>query len=106
MVKLTALYKKPADVAAFEEHYAQVHLPLMAKVPGIVKTEMTRFFAGPTGEPPYYMRYEAYFADKTSLDVALKSPENRAAGKDLMSFAKDIVTIMFADAVESPSPEA
>ncbi len=101
MVKLTALYKKPADVAAFEEHYAQVHLPLMAKVPGIVKAEMTRFFGGPTGEPPYYMMYEAYFADKASLDAALKSQENRAAGKDLMSFAKDIVTIMFADTDES-----
>ncbi len=101
MVKLTALYKTPSDVASFEEHYSQVHLPLMDKVPGIVKTEVTRFFAGPTGEPPYYMMYEAYFADRSSLDAALKSPENRAAGKDLMSFAKEIVTIMFADVHES-----
>ncbi len=100
-VKLVALYKKPADTEAFEQHYAEVHLPLMQKVPGIVKTEMTRFFVGPTGEPPFYMMFEAYFNDRAALDAAMKSPENRAAGKDLMSFAKDIVQVMFADAKES-----
>src|SRR5688572_18925897 len=98
MVKLVALYKKPADVDAFEEHYATVHLPLMEAVPGIVKTQLTRFFAGPLGEPAYYMMFEAFFADRAALDAALKSPENRAAGKDLMSFARDIVTVMFGDA--------
>ncbi len=101
MVKLIALYKRPADVDAFERHYSEVHLPLMEKVPGMVKTEVTRFFAGATGEPPYYMMFEAYFADKDALDAAMRSAENRAAGKDLMTFAKDIVTIMFADARES-----
>ncbi len=98
MVKLIALYKKPSDVAAFEEHYTQVHMPLMDKVPGVVKTEVTHFFTGPMGEPPYYMMYEAYFEDRAAFDAAMKSPENRAAGKDLMSFAKDIATVMFGDA--------
>jgi len=101
MVKLVALYRKPANVQAFEEHYSNVHLPLMEQVPGIVKTELTRFFAGPLGEPPYYMMFEAYFADRDSLNAALQSPENRAAGKDLMSFAQDIVTVMFADVYET-----
>ncbi len=97
MVKLVALYKKPADVAAFEEHYTNVHVPLMEKVPGILKTRVTRFFAGPTGEPPYYLMFEATWPDRASFDTAMKSPENRAAGKDLMSFAKDIVTLGFGD---------
>ncbi len=97
MVKLVALYKKPADVEAFEEHYANVHRPLMEKVPGIEKITLTRFFAGPTGEPAYYMMFEAFFPDRETLDTALKSPENRAAGKDLMTFARDIVTVVFGD---------
>jgi uncharacterized protein (TIGR02118 family) len=98
MVKLVALYRKPEDVTAFEEHYSNVHLPLMEKVPGIAKTRLTRFFAGPLGEPAYYMMFEAFFPDRAALDAALQSPENRAAGKDLMSFARDIVTVMFGDA--------
>ena len=101
MVKLVVLYKKPADMQAFEDHFSSVHLQLMEQVPGIVKTELARFFAGPTGEPPYYMLFEAYFADRAALEAALRSPENRAADRDLMSFAKDIVTVMFADAYES-----
>ena len=98
MVKLVALYKKPENIEAFEEHYSSTHLPLMEKVPGIAKTRLTRFFAGPFGEPAYYMMFEAFFPDRETLESALKSPENRAAGKDLMSFAKDIVTVMFGDA--------
>lgn len=102
MVKLVALYKKPADVEAFEEHYANVHLPLIEKVPYVVKTSLTRFWgAAGGGEPPYYLMYEMYFEDRDKLDAAMRSPENRAAGRDLMSFARDIVTVMFADVYES-----
>ncbi len=98
MVKLIALYRKPADVQAFEEHYSSVHLPLMEKVPGIVKTHVTRFFAGPAGEPPYYMMFEAFFQDRAALDAALKSPENKAASRDVGTFAADIITVLFGDA--------
>jgi uncharacterized protein (TIGR02118 family) len=101
VVKLVALYKKPADVLAFEDHFSGIHLSLMEKLPGVVKTELTRFFAGPKGEPPFYMLFEVYFANRESLNAALQSPENRAADRDLMSFAQDCVTIMFADAYES-----
>ncbi len=97
MVKLVALYKKPTDIQAFEEHYANVHRPLMEKVPGILKMRVTRFFAGPWGEPEFYMMFEALFADRAALDAALKSQENRDAGKDLMVFAKGIVTVVFGD---------
>ena len=100
MVKLVVLYKKPADLQAFEDHFSSVHLQLMEQVPGIVKTELARFFAGPTGEPPYYMLFEAYI-DRAALEAALQSPENRAADRDLMSFAQDMATVMFADAYES-----
>ncbi len=101
MVKLIALYQKPADVDAFERHYAQVHIPLVEKIPGIRKTEWTRFLASPRGEAPYYMMYEMYFDNMESYKAAMKSEENKAAGQDLMSFAKDIVTLMVAETYES-----
>ena len=94
MVKLIALYKKPADVEAFEQHYAQIHIPLVEKIPGIRKTEWTRFLASPQGEAPYYMMYEMYFDSMDSYKTAMKSEENKAAGKDLMSFAREIVTLL------------
>jgi uncharacterized protein (TIGR02118 family) len=100
MVKLIALYKKPADVEAFEQHYTQIHIPLIEKIPGIRKTEWSRITASPTGEAPYYMIYEMYFDNMDAYKMAMKSEENKAAGKDLMSFAKEVVTLMVADAYE------
>ncbi len=100
MIKLIALYKKPADVEAFEQHYANVHLKLVEKIPGIRKTEWTRITASPTGEAPYYMMYEMYFDNMDAYKAAMRSEENKAAGKDLMSFAKDIVTVMVAESYE------
>ena len=37
MSKLIALYKQPADQAAFDQAYFNTHLPLIAKVPGLQK---------------------------------------------------------------------
>lgn len=100
MVKLVALYHKPANVDAFEQHYAQIHIPLVERIPGILKTEWTRFLASPQGEAPYYMMYEMYFDSMESYTIAMKSEENKAAGQDLMSFAKDLVTLMIAETYE------
>ncbi len=100
MVKLVALYQKPANVDAFEQHYAQIHIPLVERIPGILKTEWTRFLASPQGEAPYYMMYEMYFDSMESYKIAMKSEENKAAGQDLMSFAKDLVTLMIAETYE------
>jgi len=100
MVKLIALYEKPADVEAFEEHYANVHLPLVEKIPDLRKTEVSRITAAPRGEAPYYLMYEMYFDDMEAYNRAMASEENKAAGKDLMSFARDIVTLMIADSYE------
>ena len=97
MVKLVALYKKPADVAAFEEHYRDIHTPLATKMPGLKKLEVSHFTGSPGGEPKFYMMAELYFDTKDAMLAALGSPEGKAAGKDVMSFAGDLIHMMFAD---------
>ena len=42
MVKLIALYKKPSDVQAFDEHYNNKHTPLVKKMPGLKKLEVSK----------------------------------------------------------------
>jgi len=97
MVKLIALYRKPADVAAFEQHYREIHTPLAKKMPGLRKIEVARVYGSPGGEPKFYMATEMYFDNKDALMAALSSPEGKAAGKDVMSFAADIIHMMFAE---------
>ena len=97
MVKLVALYKKPADVAAFEEHYREIHTPLAKKMPGLRKLEVSHFTGSPGGEAKFHMMAELYFDTKDAMFAALGSPEGKAAGKDVMSFAGDLIHMMFAD---------
>jgi uncharacterized protein (TIGR02118 family) len=101
MIKLIALYKKPEDVDAFEQHYNEVHVPLIKKVPHMSSFSSSKVWGAPRGEPAYYRIGEMCFADRESFDKAMASDENRAAGKDLMSFARDVVTMIFVETQES-----
>lgn len=97
MVKLVVLYKKPADTAAFEKHYREIHTPLARKMPGVRKLEVSHMTGSPGGEPKFYMVAELYFDDKAAMMAALGSPEGKAAAKDVMGFAGDLIHMMFAD---------
>lgn len=101
MVKLIALYERPEDEAAFFEHYENVHAPLARKVPGLEKLVVNRVYADAFGrEPRHVLIAEMHFPDRATFDAAMRSEENRALGKDLMGFAKGIVTVLFADSSE------
>lgn len=97
MIKLVALFKRPQDVEEFDRHYNEVHSPLMQKVPGLDRMEVTRGLRAFRGEAEYYLIAEMYFHDQESFDEAMSSDENRAAGKDLMSFAREYVTMAYGE---------
>ncbi|HEX7976626.1 MAG TPA: EthD family reductase [Anaerolineales bacterium] len=97
-MKLIALYKQPADPAAFDQAYFNTHLPLMNRVPGLRRTVITRFSRTLMGEG-FYLMAEMYFTD---LKAAMKSPEMAAAGDNLNTFAKDLAILMFGDEQEQP----
>lgn len=100
MVKLVALYKTPADPQAFDQHYREVHAPLAARMPGLKRMEVARITGSPGGQSPFYLVAEMYFDSAEDLQAALASPEGRAAGKDLMTFARDLVSLHIAEVVE------
>jgi len=93
MIKLVALYRKPADTAEFDKHYDSVHTPLVRKYPGLRKLEVTRITGAPIGETKFHLMAEMYFDSKGAMDAALASSEGKAVARDLMSFAADIVII-------------
>ena len=95
--KLVALYRKPDDVEAFMRHYEDIHMPLVAKTPHLVKTVVGKVTGSPMGEPPYFLMAEMVFPDAATFKEAMRSDENRAAGKDLMSFARDLVMLMVVE---------
>lgn len=100
MIKFFVLYKQPADPAAFDRAYHETHLPLARKIPGLVSLELSKTMPGKDGPARYYQIAVLTFADRDSFKAAMKSPENAAAGDNLMSFARDLVEIYTAETVD------
>jgi uncharacterized protein (TIGR02118 family) len=99
MVKLIALYKQPEDTQAFDEHYKNIHTPITKKIPGLRKMEVTKIIGSPMGKSDYYLLCEMYYDDHDSLKTAMRTDEAKASGKDLMSFAGDLVTMMIGEEI-------
>ena len=94
-MRMIALYKTPPDTEAFDRAYFGTHLPLLAKVPGLEKTVVSRFTRTVIGEALYLMA-EMFFPDEATLKAALKTPQMGEAAKNLASFADGLVSLMWA----------
>jgi uncharacterized protein (TIGR02118 family) len=99
MVKLSILFKHPADQVVFEERYNQ-NLALLERLPGIRRRQACMVLGNPAGKSPYYRILELYFDDYQTLDRALLSTEGRTAGADLMQYAGHETELVFAEVFE------
>lgn len=93
MTKLIAYYKVPENKDEFEKKYFEEHLPLAKKMPGLIKCEIVRLKGLGGAEPSFFMQADMYFENEDALNKAMSSAEGRAAAKNLMSFAKDYVSM-------------
>ena len=98
MAKLIALYKKPADAAAFNSYYFSTHVPIAKKVPGLQRYEVsTGPVATPQGESPFHLAATLSFDSMDALQQALSSREGVAAAADLANFAQAGVDLLVFD---------
>ena len=97
MVKLIALYRKPADPELFDKHYFDIHIPLAKKTPGLRKLEITKITGAPIGETKYHVMAEMYYDSVEAMNAGNASPEGKAVARDLMSFAADVVTLFYGE---------
>lgn len=97
VAKLLALYKKPKDAKAFDEKYFNEHIPIAQLIPGLQLIEVSKVTGAPLGDPAYYMMAELYFDNMDAVKEGMNSPEGKAATDHAMTFAADLVTLMFAE---------
>ena len=101
MAKLIALYKKPADAAAFDAHYFSTHVPTAKKVPGLRSYEVsTGPVASPQGDSGYHLVATLGFDSLAAIQAALGSPEGQATAADLANFAQAGVELLMFDSKE------
>jgi uncharacterized protein (TIGR02118 family) len=98
MAKVYAMYKHPADAAAFDRYYYSVHVPLAKTIPGLDGYEVTRgAIANVAGGPtPYHLIATLSFSSLESINAALASPQGVATAADLGNFATAGVDLFVA----------
>ncbi|HEU5423971.1 MAG TPA: EthD family reductase [Nitrolancea sp.] len=100
-VKVVALYRKPEDVAAFMQHYQNVHLPLVRQTPGLERLEVDRVTASASGgEPEYFLITGMIYPDQETFRAAVRSDANKAVMQDVQQFAGNLITVLIAEVLE------
>ena len=98
MAEILVIYKTPKDPAAFDRYYAETHIPLAKKLPGLRKYQVSQgpvaSAAGPSG---VHLIATLTFDSVAVVQAALASPEGQAAAADLPKFATGGADILFYD---------
>jgi len=99
MHTLTAIYRTPENKEEFDNHYRDTHTPLAKQMEGLRKMEVTwvekMLTPGNDTLPAApHLVCTMYFDDAEALNQSMKSPNSRAAAKDLMGFAGPLVSMI------------
>src|ERR1700674_4604149 len=101
MTKRIAVCRKPKDAKSFDRYYVETHTPLVKKLPGLRRLEITKVTGTPSGATDIYQVAELYFDDAAARDRALASKEGKAVVDDIPKFATGTVGIYFGDGREA-----
>ncbi len=98
MASLVVLYKTPKDAAAFDKYYAETHIPIAKKIPGLRRYEISRGpVASPAGPSGVHLVATLSFDNMGALQSGLGSAEGQAAAADLEKFATGGVDLLMFD---------
>jgi uncharacterized protein (TIGR02118 family) len=93
MHRLLVLYNEPKDPAHFKNYYAETHVPLASRIPGI-KNPRYSFDVKPLGpgKAPFCI-FEADFDSEAALMNGLGSNEGKAVAADIPNYASGGLTM-------------
>ncbi|HUZ32439.1 MAG TPA: EthD family reductase [Xanthobacteraceae bacterium] len=98
MAQLVVMYKTPKEPVAFDKHYAEKHIPIAKKIPGLRKYEISQGpVATPAGASGYYLVALLHFDNLAAIQAAFGSAEGQAAVADVQNFATGGVDIFMFD---------
>jgi uncharacterized protein (TIGR02118 family) len=98
MAQLVVMYKTPKDAAAFDKYYAEKHVPLAKKIPGLRKYEVSKGpVATPAGPSSYHLMATLTFDNLAAIQSAFGSAEGQAAAADVANFATGGAEMLFFD---------
>ena len=96
MVSTLILFGKPEDPAAFEDHFSEVHHPLLLGLSGLKQLRISRVAGAAHGDASLHVLVELEFASEEAMQEALNSESGQAMARDLRHFATGGVEVLFA----------
>jgi uncharacterized protein (TIGR02118 family) len=101
MAEIVVMYKTPKDPAAFDKYYAETHIPLAKKMPGLRKYQISQGpVATPAGPSAFHLIATLTFDDMAAIQKAFASAEGQAAAGDVPKFATGGADILTFDTRE------
>jgi uncharacterized protein (TIGR02118 family) len=94
MHKLLVLYPEPTDPDHFRDYYVTSHLPLVARMPGLLAWRYSFDVVATQGQTPYFAVFEAEFADAAAMTAARASPQGRQVTADVANYATGGVVVI------------
>jgi uncharacterized protein (TIGR02118 family) len=79
--RFLAVYDTPADPDAFRQHYQEVHVPLMRKLPGLRRCSVSWDVTAVRGTPSFLVT-ELEWDTMDDLRAGFASPEGRDTAAD------------------------
>lgn len=88
MARILVLYGIPQDASAFDRYYAETHVPIVQRMPGLRRYEVSQgTVSTPAGPASLHLVATLTFDTLADAQAALASPEGQAAAGDLPNFA-------------------
>jgi uncharacterized protein (TIGR02118 family) len=100
LATLLVLYKTPTDPAAFDRYYAQTHVPIAKKIPGLKSYRISKgAVAAGAGATEVHLVAILSFDSMAALVAGRDSSEGAAAVADLANFASGGADVLVFDDV-------
>jgi uncharacterized protein (TIGR02118 family) len=101
MAQVVVTYKTPKDAAAFDKYYADTHIGLAKKMPGLRKFQTSQGpVVSPAGPSGVHLIATLTFDNMAAVQAAFGSAEGKAAAGDVANFATGGADIVFYDTKE------
>lgn len=101
MFQFTTLYYKVDDEDTLEAFFSNTHLQLAEKLPGLVKSEVSRVVGQPGGDSRFHLSYSLYFATEESFYLSLATEHGIELMRALMPwFEAKLIIWFYAESFE------
>lgn len=101
MFKFVTIYRRVDDEEALEDFFSETHLALSERLPGLIKSEVSRVTGKPGGESRFHLMYEIYFESQNDFYEALASDPGKELMQSLKLWAEaQIITMYYAESFD------